>query len=72
VHAELRDTTVNRPDTRRRTQHRPDSATAAAIVANLEDLELGVDFADANVAVDAALEDGGAHCVSRHVSVTVS
>ena len=71
VHAQLRDTAVNRPDTRCSTQHGPHGATATAIVADLEDLQLGILFAGADIRVDAALEDSGADSVGGHVSVAI-
>ena len=71
VHAQLRDTAVNRPDTRCSTQHRSYSATATAIVADLEYLQLGILFAGADIRVDAALEDSGADSVGGHVSVAI-
>ena len=59
VHAELRDSAVNGADARGGAEHRSHGATAAAVVADLEDLEFRVLSANTDIAVDAALQNGG-------------
>lgn len=72
VHTELRDTAVDGPDTCRSAQHRTDCSSTAAVVADLEDLQLGILLACANVDINTALEDGGTDSISRHVCIRVS
>lgn len=69
MHTQLGDPTINRADSRSSTQHGPHSATTTTIIANLEDLKFGIDFPDAHVAVDTALEDSCGDGVGGHVSV---
>jgi hypothetical protein len=71
VHAELRNAAVNGADARGGAEHGAYGTAAAAVVADLEHLELGVLHANANVAVDAALQNGGRHGIRRHVGVGV-
>ena len=71
MHAQLWDTAVDGAHARRGGEHGPHGAAAAAVVADLEHLQLGVLRAGAHVGVDAALEDGGADGVGGHVGVGV-
>lgn len=71
MHAQLRDPAVDGADPRRRAEHGPHRAAATAVVADLEDLQLGVLLAGADVGVEAALEDGRADRVGGHVCVGV-
>ena len=69
VHAQLRDTAVDRPDARCCTKHRSYSTSAAAVVADLEDLQFRILFARANIGIDAALKNGSADGVGSHVRI---
>lgn len=71
MHTELWNTTVDGSDTCCSTQHWADRSSTAAVVANLEDLQLRVLLACTNVGVNTTLEDGGADGISRHVCVGV-
>lgn len=69
MHAQLRDPAVNCPNTRCRAQHGSHGTSTPAIIPNLEDLQLRIRHANADIAVDAALQDSGRHGVGRHVGV---
>lgn len=71
MHAQLRNAAVNSPDACRCREHRAYCASAPAVVADLENLQLGVLLARANVGVDAALKNGGANGISSHVRVRI-
>jgi hypothetical protein len=71
MHTQLRNPTVNRPNACCSTQHGSHGTTTTAIVADLEDLQLGVDLAGTDVSVDTALEDGSGDGVGSHMGVRV-
>jgi hypothetical protein len=72
MHAQLRNPTVDRTNTRSSTEHGSDRASTPRIITDLEDLEFGVLLADANVLFHTTMEEGSGDGVGSHVSVRVS